>query len=147
MRLLQASIAPRALNSELWVRRLVNSCGQGFANGGTPGLGRYPFYEVNDGPGQEDPDHFIRCLVDDAYQVWVERDRMIQHVTNQIRSLPWVPVTAMAFKLSKRSSTCRIYSRDRILRDMWVSIFYVLSQSTSNGNGKLKNDRASTPNA
>ena len=90
-----------------------------------PGLGRYHFSEVNDGPGQENPDRLIRCLVDDAYQVWVERDRMIQHITNQIRSLPWVPVTAMAFKLSKRSSTCRICSRDRILRDMWVRIFYV----------------------
>jgi len=36
MRLLVASIAPRALNSELWVRRLVNSCGHGFLNGGPP---------------------------------------------------------------------------------------------------------------
>ena len=53
MRLLLASIAPRALSTELWVRRLVNSCGQGCANGGTHVLGRYPVSEVNDGPGQD----------------------------------------------------------------------------------------------
>jgi hypothetical protein len=102
MRLLQASIAPRALNSELWVRRLVNSCGQGFANGGTPGLGRYPFYEVNDGPGQEDPDRLIRCLVDDAYQVWVERDKMNSHMIHQIQSLPWVPSHSNGFQPTPR---------------------------------------------
>ena len=71
MRLLLASIAPLALNSGLWVRRLVNSCGQGFANGRTPGLGRYSFSEVDDGPGQEDPDSISRCLLGNAYDVWV----------------------------------------------------------------------------
>ena len=87
MRLLVASIAPRALNSELWVRRLVNSCGQGFLNGGPPGLGRYHFSEVNDGPGQEDPDSLTRCLLGNAYEVWVERDRMNLHINHRIRSV------------------------------------------------------------
>ena len=52
---LLASVAPRALNSGLWVLPLVNSYGQGFANGGTPGLVPYPFSKANAGPGQVDP--------------------------------------------------------------------------------------------
>jgi len=64
--MLLASMAPRALNTGLWVRLLVNTCGQGFANGGTTVLGRYPFSQVNDGPGQENPDSLARCLLDNA---------------------------------------------------------------------------------
>jgi hypothetical protein len=82
-------MAPRALHSGLWVRRLVNSWGAGFANGGNSGLGRCLVYRVADGTSQEDPDRLIRCLVGDAYQVWVERDRMNLQIANQIRSLPW----------------------------------------------------------
>jgi hypothetical protein len=71
MRVLMASMATRDLNSGLWVRGLVNSCGAGFANGGNSGLGRCLVSGVDDGTGQEDPDRLIRGLVDDAYQVWV----------------------------------------------------------------------------
>ena len=78
-------MAPWALNLGLWVRLLVNSWGAGFANGGTPGLGRYPFSEVNDGPGQEDPDSLTRCLVDNAYAVWVESDKLNLHNIDRIR--------------------------------------------------------------
>jgi hypothetical protein len=61
-----ASMATRALHSGLWIRRLVNSWGAGFANGGNSGLGRCLVSEVVDGNGQEDPDRLIRCLVDNA---------------------------------------------------------------------------------
>lgn len=80
MRSLMASTAPRALHSGLWVRRLVNSWGTGFANGGNSGLGRCLVSEVDDGTGQEEPVRLIRCLADDDYQVWVERDKMNLHI-------------------------------------------------------------------
>jgi len=69
MRSLMASMAQRALHSGLWVRRLVNSCGAGFANSGYPGSGRYPVSEVKDGTCQEDLDPLIRCLLDNAYEM------------------------------------------------------------------------------
>jgi len=42
-------MATLALNSGLWVRRLLNSFGEGCVYGGTPFQGRYPTSEVNDG--------------------------------------------------------------------------------------------------
>jgi hypothetical protein len=77
-------MAPWALHLGVWVRRFVNSWGEGFAHGEYPGLGRCLGSEVNDGTGQEDPDRLIRCTVDDAYQVWVGRDKMNLYITNQI---------------------------------------------------------------
>jgi hypothetical protein len=103
MRLLLASIAPRALNSGLWVRRFVNSCGQGFANGGTPGLGRYPFSGVNDGPGQEDPDSLTRCLLDNAYAVWDESDKLKLHINHRIRSFSSDPCRSNGFQVIKKN--------------------------------------------
>jgi len=50
-------VATLALNSGLWVRRLLNSFGEGFANGGSPFQGRYPASEINDGTCPEKPDH------------------------------------------------------------------------------------------
>jgi hypothetical protein len=60
LRPLIASMATLALNSGLWVRRLLNSFGEGFAYGESPFQGRYPASEVNDGdcpekPGQVNP--------------------------------------------------------------------------------------------
>ena len=49
MRPLIASMATLALNSGLWVRRLLI--------GGSPFQGRYPASEVNDGTCPEKPDH------------------------------------------------------------------------------------------
>ncbi len=37
--------------------RLLNSFGEGFANGGSPFQGRYPASEVNDGARPEQPVH------------------------------------------------------------------------------------------
>ena len=111
-------MAPRALHSGLWVRRLVNFWVEGFANGGYPGLVRCLGSEVNDGTGQEGPDRLIRCLLDNAYQVWVERDRMVLYVANQIRSLPCVPCHSNGFQATQEITSCRICSRDRILRDL-----------------------------
>ncbi len=42
LRPLIASMATLALNSGLWVRRLFNSFGEGFANGGSPLSGVVP---------------------------------------------------------------------------------------------------------
>ena len=97
-------MAQRALHSGLWVRRLVNSWGTGFANGGNSGLGRCLVSEVDDGTVQEDPDRLIRCLVDDAYQVWVKRDKMNPNDIHQIRSLPWVPCHSNGFQTIKKIS-------------------------------------------
>ena len=71
-----ANMAPRALQSGLWVRRLVNSWVAGFANGGNSGVGRCRLSEVDDGTGQEDPDRLTRCLVENAYGMWVKRDQL-----------------------------------------------------------------------
>jgi len=71
-----AYVAPSALNSGLWVRRLVDSWVAGFANGGNSGLGRCRLSEVDDGTGQEDPDRLIRCLVENAYGVRVKPDKL-----------------------------------------------------------------------
>jgi hypothetical protein len=57
LRPLIASMATLALNSGLWVRRLLNSCGEGCAYGGSPFQGRCPASEVNDGGCPEKPDH------------------------------------------------------------------------------------------
>jgi hypothetical protein len=57
LRPLIASKATLALNSGLWVRRLLNSFGEGFAYGGSPFQGRYAASEVNDGDCPEKPDH------------------------------------------------------------------------------------------
>jgi hypothetical protein len=57
LRPLIASMATLALNSGLWVRRLLNSFGEGFAYGGNPFQGRCPASEVNDGGCPEKPDH------------------------------------------------------------------------------------------
>jgi hypothetical protein len=97
-------VAPWALNSGLWVRRLVNSCGADFANGGYRGSGRYPGSEVKDGTGEEDPDRLIRCLVDDAYEVWVERDKINSHIIHQIRSLPWDAFISNGFQAIKKTN-------------------------------------------
>ena len=48
-------MATLSLNSGLWVRRLLNSFGEGFANGGSPDQGRCPASEVNDGACPEKP--------------------------------------------------------------------------------------------
>lgn len=100
--------ATRALNSGLWVRRLVNSCGSGFANGGFPGSGRCPVSVVNDVPGQEGPDSLTRFLVENAYEGWVKRGKINLHIFKRIRALLQDPVMAMTSKPSKRSITCRI---------------------------------------
>jgi hypothetical protein len=71
-----ANMAPRALHSGLWVRRLVNSWVAGFANGGNSGLGGWLVSEVDDGTGQEDPDRLIRCLVGKGNEVCVESDKL-----------------------------------------------------------------------
>jgi hypothetical protein len=42
LRPLIASMATLALNSGLCVRRVLNSCGEGCANGGSPGSGAVP---------------------------------------------------------------------------------------------------------
>jgi hypothetical protein len=102
MLLLLAPIAPRPLNSVLLLRRLLNSCERGFANGGTPGLGRNPFSEVNDGPGQEDPDSLTRCLLDNAYEVWVESDKLNLHIIHRIRSFPSDPCHSNGFQVIKK---------------------------------------------
>jgi hypothetical protein len=99
-----ASMAPRALQSGLWVRRLVNFWGAGFAQVVYPGSGRCLVFEINDGTGQEDPDRLIRCFADDAYEVWVERDKMNPNVIHQIRSLPWVPCHSNGFQIIKKIS-------------------------------------------
>jgi hypothetical protein len=57
LRPLIASMATLALNSGLWVRRFLNSCGEGCAYGGSPFQGRCPASEVNDGGCPEKPDH------------------------------------------------------------------------------------------
>ena len=57
LRPLIASMATLALNSGLWVRRLLNSFGEGYAYGGSPFQGRCPASEVNDGGCPEKPDH------------------------------------------------------------------------------------------
>jgi hypothetical protein len=97
-------MAPRALNAGLGVRRLVNSWREGFAKSGYSGTGRWPVFEINDGTGQEDPDRLIRCFADDAYEVWVERDKMNPNVIHQIRSLPWVPCHSNGFQTIKKIS-------------------------------------------
>ena len=76
MRLLMAFMATRALHSRLWVRRLVNSWVAGLANGGNSGLGGWLVSEVDNGTGQEDPDRLTRCLVENAYGMWVKRDQL-----------------------------------------------------------------------
>jgi hypothetical protein len=48
LRPLIVSMAPLALNSGLWVRRLLNSFGEGWAYGRSPFQGAYPTSEVND---------------------------------------------------------------------------------------------------
>jgi hypothetical protein len=53
LRSLIASMATLALNSGLWVRRLLNSFGEGYAYGGSPFQGRCPASEVNDGAVQK----------------------------------------------------------------------------------------------
>ena len=52
-------------------------------------MGRYHFSEVNDGPGQEDPDSLTRCLLGNAYEVWVESDRLNfpYHSSNPLGSI------------------------------------------------------------
>jgi hypothetical protein len=99
---LLASVAPRALNSGLWVLPLVNSYGQGFANGGTPGLVPYPFSKANAGPGQVDPDSLARCLLGNAYAVWVMRDRLNLNISHRIRSLPSDPCHSNGFQVIKK---------------------------------------------
>ena len=48
-------MATLALNSRLWVQRLLNSFGEGCANGGSPFQGRCAVSEVNDGAGHSGP--------------------------------------------------------------------------------------------
>jgi hypothetical protein len=50
-------MATLALNSWLWVRRLLNSFGEGFANGESPSRGRYSASKANDGTCLEKPVH------------------------------------------------------------------------------------------
>jgi hypothetical protein len=57
LRPLIASMATLALNSGLWVRRLLNSFGEGYAYGGSPFQGPCPASEVNDGGCPEKADH------------------------------------------------------------------------------------------
>jgi hypothetical protein len=57
LRPLIASMATLALNSGLWVRRLLNSCGECCAYARSPFQGRCPASEVNDGCCPEKPDH------------------------------------------------------------------------------------------
>jgi|688.fasta_scaffold254577_2 hypothetical protein len=102
MRLLMAFMATRALHSRLWVRRLVNSCGAGFANGGYPGLGRCFVSEVYDGTGQEYPDPLTRCLLDNAYKLWVVRDMLNLHIIHRIQSCPRNPCHNNDFQASKK---------------------------------------------
>jgi hypothetical protein len=53
LRPLIASMATLALNSGLWVRRLLNSFGEGFANGGAPFRGGTPPQRLTMGPVQK----------------------------------------------------------------------------------------------
>jgi hypothetical protein len=99
---LMISIATRALISRLWVRRLVNSCEAGFANGGYPGLGRCPVSEVYDGTEQEDPDPLTRCLLDNAYAVWVESDKLGLHIVHRIHSFSSDPCRSNGFQVIKK---------------------------------------------
>ncbi len=66
-------------------------------------MGRCLVSVVDDGTAQEDPDRLIQCLVDDAYGVWVECDKMNLHIIHQIRSLPWAPCYSNVFKPPKKS--------------------------------------------
>jgi hypothetical protein len=99
MRLLLASVAPWSLHSGVWVRSFANSWGEGIAKSGYPGTGRWPVFEVNDGTGQEDPDRLIRCFANDAYEVWVERDK-ISFIKSDLYHR--FHVTALVFKPPKR---------------------------------------------
>jgi hypothetical protein len=99
MRSLIASTAPRALHSGLWVRRLVNFWGAGFAQVVYHGSGRCLVFEINDCTGQEDPDRLIRCFADDAYEVWVERDKISFIKSDRYHRFH---VTALVFKPPKR---------------------------------------------
>jgi hypothetical protein len=57
LRSLIASMATLALNSRLWVRRLLNSFREGYAYGGSPFQGWCPASEANDGGCPGKPDH------------------------------------------------------------------------------------------
>jgi hypothetical protein len=62
-------MATLALDSGLWVRRLLNSFGEGCANDGSPCQGRYPASEVNDGTCPEKPVHLTPQIPRDLKRV------------------------------------------------------------------------------
>ena len=81
--------------------------------------------EVDDGTGQEDSDRLIRCLAEDDYQVWDKRDKLKLYIIHGVQTLPRNPSHSNDFQATQEITSCKICSRDRILRDMWVRIFYV----------------------
>jgi hypothetical protein len=92
-------MATLALNSGLWVRRLLNSFGEGCAYGGSPFQGRCPASEVNDGGCPEKPDHlnrlrFLRADIAAApnhsrdkikEQIWDEDQAHLQKMDWQVK--------------------------------------------------------------
>ena len=92
---------------------------------GTFGSERCSISEVYDGTCQVDTDPLTRLLPDKACELRVVCYRLNLHIIHQIRALHRIHIIAIAFKLSKRSSSCRICSSDWILRDMYVRILYV----------------------
>ena len=85
-----------------------------------------PVFEINDEPGHEDPDSLTRCLLDNAYEVLVESDKLNLHIIHRIRSFPSDQCHSNGLQAIKKSITCRIYSVDWILLDMWDRTFYVM---------------------
>ena len=51
---------------------------------GIVGSGQCTVSKVNDGTGQEELDPLTRCLLDNAYAVWVERDKINSHMIHRI---------------------------------------------------------------
>jgi hypothetical protein len=61
-------MATLALNMRLFLRRLLNSFGEGFAYGGSPFQGWCPAKEVKDWGSPEKPDHIYRRKPASVYQ-------------------------------------------------------------------------------
>ena len=74
-------MATLALNSGLWVRRLLNSFGEGCAYGGSPFQGRCPASEVNDRGCPEKPDHLRSDSIStDESMVDIDADAVLKAV-------------------------------------------------------------------
>jgi hypothetical protein len=126
-----AFMATRALNSGLRVRRLVNSCGSGFGNGGYPVLWRRPAYEVEYGLGQENPDFLARCFLGNAYEVWVERDRMDMRIIRVNQTLPWKPCHSNSIQTNKNINYLQDMQQQSEFACYIFHIIYVRARSLS----------------